>query len=38
MDHSRRFWSLLERWRPSFRDERRWLREHGATLVLGSVS
>jgi predicted metal-dependent hydrolase len=38
MDHSRRFWSLLERWRPSFRDERRWLRDHGATLVLGSVS
>jgi len=33
-DHSRRFWSLLEsRW-PRYRDDRAWLRHHGATLVL----
>jgi predicted metal-dependent hydrolase len=34
MDHSRRFWSLLERHRPDYRTPRRWLRDHGATLVL----
>ena len=34
MDHSRRFWSLLgSRW-PDYRDHARWLRQHGATLVL----
>ncbi len=35
MDHSRRFWSLLERHRPDYRAPRRWLRDNGATLVLG---
>jgi predicted metal-dependent hydrolase len=34
MDHSRRFWSLLERHRPDYRTPRRWLRDNGATLVL----
>jgi predicted metal-dependent hydrolase len=33
-DHSPRFWALVERHRPGFRDPRRWLREHGATLRL----
>ena len=34
MDHSPRFWALLEsRW-PGYRDQRRWLQRHGATLVL----
>ncbi len=33
-DHSRRFWSLLERRWPSWRSEREWLRRDGATLVL----
>ena len=32
-DHSRRFWSLLESVRPSYRAERLWLREHGAELL-----
>jgi predicted metal-dependent hydrolase len=35
MDHSQRFWSLLERHVPDYRAPRRWLRDHGATLVLG---
>ncbi len=34
MDHSPRFWSLLETWRPDYRDHARWLRRHGATLTL----
>jgi predicted metal-dependent hydrolase len=34
MDHSPRFWSLLEsRW-PDYRADKAWLRRHGATLVL----
>ncbi len=34
MDHSPRFWALLEsRW-PEYREHARWLRRHGATLVL----
>ncbi|MDP9400540.1 MAG: M48 family metallopeptidase, partial [Actinomycetota bacterium] len=33
-DHSPRFWALVERHCPGFRDPRRWLREHGATLRL----
>jgi predicted metal-dependent hydrolase len=33
-DHSRRFWDLVAvRW-PGYREDRRWLRVHGATLVL----
>src|SRR3954468_1481081 len=35
MDHSRRFWSLLEFHLPDYRTPRRWLKDHGATLVLG---
>jgi hypothetical protein len=34
LDHSPRFWELLEgRW-PSYREDRDWLSRHGATLVL----
>ncbi len=34
LDHSPRFWSLLERHWPDYREDREWLRRHGATLVL----
>ena len=34
LDHSRRFWALLERRWPSYREDREWLRRYGATLVL----
>jgi predicted metal-dependent hydrolase len=34
LDHSPRFWALVERHRPSYREERQWLSRHGATLVL----
>lgn len=34
MDHSPRFWALLARRCPSYREQVRWLRRHGATLVL----
>jgi predicted metal-dependent hydrolase len=34
MDHSRRFWSLVERHVPAYREPRRWLRQNGAALVL----
>ncbi len=34
MDHSPRFWALLERWCPEYREHSRWLRRHGQTLVL----
>ena len=34
MDHSPRFWSLVEQHVPDYRVPRRWLRDHGATLVL----
>jgi predicted metal-dependent hydrolase len=34
LDHSPRFWALLEaRW-PGYREDRAWLSRHGATLVL----
>jgi predicted metal-dependent hydrolase len=34
LDHSPRFWALLEsRW-PGYREDRRWLSRHGVTLVL----
>jgi predicted metal-dependent hydrolase len=34
LDHSPRFWALLAKWCPDYRDHARWLRRHGATLVL----
>lgn len=34
LDHSPRFWALVEEWWPSYREEREWLSLHGATLVL----
>jgi predicted metal-dependent hydrolase len=34
MDHSSRFWALLGRHCPDYREHKRWLRRHGPTLVL----
>ena len=34
LDHSPRFWALLERHCPGYREQVRWLRRYGATLVL----
>jgi hypothetical protein len=34
MDHSPRFWALLARHCPDYREHSRWLKRHGATLVL----
>jgi predicted metal-dependent hydrolase len=34
MDHSTRFWSLVERHLPGYREPRKWLRQNGAALVL----
>ena len=34
LDHSARFWALVERHWPSYREERAWLSRNGATLVL----
>jgi predicted metal-dependent hydrolase len=34
MDHSPRFWGVLGRLMPGYEVPRRWLRDHGATLVL----
>jgi predicted metal-dependent hydrolase len=34
LDHSPRFWALLERYWPRYREDRDWLRRFGATLVL----
>ncbi|MGB0095053.1 MAG: SprT family zinc-dependent metalloprotease [Solirubrobacteraceae bacterium] len=34
MNHSPRFWSLLHERCPEYREHARWLRRHGATLVL----
>jgi predicted metal-dependent hydrolase len=34
LDHSPRFWALLERHWPRYRQDRDWLRRHGAMLVL----
>jgi predicted metal-dependent hydrolase len=34
MDHSPRFWALLGSHCPDYREHLRWLRRHGATLVL----
>jgi predicted metal-dependent hydrolase len=34
MDHSPRFWALVRQHCPHYEEQRRWLRLHGATLVL----
>jgi predicted metal-dependent hydrolase len=34
LDHSPRFWGLLAAHRPGYREPKRWLRAHGAMLVL----
>ena len=34
MDHSPRYWALLERYCPDYRVHKEWLRHHGQTLVL----
>jgi predicted metal-dependent hydrolase len=34
LDHSARFWSLLEQRWPGYREDREWLSRNGATLVL----
>jgi predicted metal-dependent hydrolase len=34
LDHSPRFWALLERHWPGYHEDRQWLSRHGATLVL----
>ena len=34
LDHSPRFWSLLASHYPGYREQQRWLRRHGSTLVL----
>jgi predicted metal-dependent hydrolase len=34
MDHSPRFWAVMARLMPGYEVPRRWLRDHGATLVL----
>src|SRR3954451_7052840 len=34
MDHSPRFWALMGRLMPGYEVPRRWLRDHGASLVL----
>jgi predicted metal-dependent hydrolase len=33
-DHSRRFWALVARRWPGYREDRDWLRRFGPTLVL----
>lgn len=34
LDHSRRFWALLEEHRPDYREPREWLRRNGSALQL----
>jgi predicted metal-dependent hydrolase len=34
LDHSPRFWRLVAKHCPGYREQIRWLRIHGATLVL----
>jgi predicted metal-dependent hydrolase len=32
-NHSKSFWTLVERWRPGWRDQREWLQEYGPELL-----
>jgi predicted metal-dependent hydrolase len=34
MNHSRRFWKVVERWCPGYREAERWLRQHGPYLIV----
>jgi predicted metal-dependent hydrolase len=34
MDHSPRFWAVMAQLMPGYEVPRRWLRDHGGTLVL----
>lgn len=34
MDHSARFWGLVERYMPDYRTAKQWLKEHGQELVI----
>lgn len=38
MDHSKRFWSLVERHVPGYREPRSWLRRNGTALVLPTTA
>lgn len=38
LNHSRRFWALVEERRPHWRDQRDWLREHGPELLAFKAS
>ena len=33
LNHSKRFWSLVQQWCPQHRGRRKWLRENGARLM-----
>src|SRR5262245_60956256 len=33
MNHSKRFWAIVERWCPDYKQRRRWLRECGGALM-----
>ena len=33
MNHSKRFWSLVERFCPQYKQHKRWLKEHGNELI-----
>jgi predicted metal-dependent hydrolase len=38
LNHSRRFWALVEERRPNWREQRDWLREHGRELLAFQAS